>query len=243
MSIQDRLDELNVVELPLLRQLGAMGWTDVAGADEDAASGRKDYNLLGRADFQQTLLRDRLEAALSRLNRNDDGSEWLDSRRIHQAISQLERPTAKDFIAINEELHEKIVGGVYVSGPDGERERLVRFIGFESDEMNDFVAVSQFRVDPPGAIGDRGFIVPDIVLFVNGIPLVVIEAKSPAVTDPLGTAIDQLRRYANRRVPVENEGAERLFLDKPPAHFRLITTTPASVPSARARMTSCLGGK
>ena len=79
------------------------------------------------------------------------------------------------------------------------------------DDTNDFIAVNQFRVDPPGAIGDRGFIVPDIVLFVNGIPLVVIEAKSPAVTDPLATAIDQLRRYANRRVPEQNEGAERLF--------------------------------
>jgi type I restriction enzyme, R subunit len=211
MSIQDRLDELNLVELPLLGQLGTMGWTHVAGADEDTSTGRKDYHLLGRADFQQTLLRDQLAAALRRLNRNDDGSEWLDNRRVDQAISQLERPTAKDFIAINEELHDKIVGGVYVSGPDGERERLVRFIGFEPGDVNEFVAVNQFRVDPPGAAGDRGFIVPDIVLFVNGIPLVVIEAKSPAISDPLATAIDQLRRYANRRVPEQNEGAERLF--------------------------------
>jgi type I restriction enzyme R subunit len=102
-------------------------------------------------------------------------------------------------------------GGVYVAGPDGERERLVRFIGFDPGDENDFLSVNQFRVDPPGIIGDRGFIVPDIVLFVNGIPLVVIEAKSPSVTDPLATAIDQLRRYANRRVPEQNEGVERLF--------------------------------
>ena len=211
MSIQDRLDELNVVELPLIKQLGAMGWMHIEGADEDASTGRKTFHLLGRADFQQTLLRDRLVEALRRLNRNDDGSEWLEDRRIDQAISQLERPIAKDLIAINEELHEKIVGGVYVSGPDGERERLVRFIGFEPDDKNEFLSVNQFRVDPLGAVGDRGFIVPDVVLFVNGIPLVVIEAKSPAVTDPLATAIDQLRRYANRRVPEQNEGAERLF--------------------------------
>ena len=57
-------------------------------------------------------LRDRLADALRRLNRNDDGSEWLDERRISQAISQLERPTSRDFIAINEELHDKIVRGV-----------------------------------------------------------------------------------------------------------------------------------
>jgi type I restriction enzyme, R subunit len=211
MSQQDRLDELNVVERPLLRQLGVMGWTHVEGADEDPSTGRKDYHLLGRDSFQQTLLRHRLEAALRRLNRNDDGSEWLDQRRIDQAISQLERPTAKDFIAINEELHDKIVRGVNVSGPDGEHERRARFIGFDENDPNEFIAINQFRVDPPGAIGDRGYIVPDIVLFVNGITLVVIEAKSPAVTDPTATAIDQLRRYANRRVPEKNEGAERLF--------------------------------
>ncbi|MEI9409333.1 type I restriction endonuclease subunit R [Mesorhizobium salmacidum] len=211
MSQQDRLDELNVVERPLLRQLRAMGWSHVEGADEDPSTGRKDYHLLGRADFQQTLLRDRLEAALRRLNRNEDGSEWLDDRRIDQAISQLERPAAKDFIAINEELHDKIVRGVNVSGPDGEHERRVRFIGFESGDPNEFIAVNQFRVDPPGAVGDRGFIVPDVVLFVNGLPLVVVEAKSPAVTDPIATAIDQMRRYANRRVPEKDEGAERLF--------------------------------
>lgn len=211
MSQQDRLDELSVVERPLLRQLGVMGWTHVEGADEDPSTGRKDYHLLGRGAFQQTLLRDRLAAALRRLNRNDDGSEWLDERRINQAISQLERPTAKDFIAINEELHDKIVRGVNVSGPDGEHERRVRFIGFEPGDENEFFAVNQFRVDPPGAVGDRGFIVPDVVLFVNGLPLVVVEAKSPAVTDPIATAIDQMRRYANRRVPEKNEGAERLF--------------------------------
>src|SRR4051812_35599403 len=101
MSQQDRLDELNVVERPLLRQLAVIGWTHVEGADEDPSSGHKDYHLLGRASYQQTLLRDRLEAALRRLNRNTDRSEWLDDRRINQAISHIERPTARDFIAIN----------------------------------------------------------------------------------------------------------------------------------------------
>ncbi len=176
MSIQDRLDELNVVELPLIAQLGAMGWNHINGADEDPGTGRKTFHLLARPDFQQTMLRGRLTAAIRRLNCNPNGSDWLDKRRIDQAISLLERPTARDFTAINEELHEKIVGGVYVAGPDGERERLVRFIGFDPGDDNDFLSVNQFRVDPPGIIGDRGFIVPDIVLFVNGIPLVVIRS-------------------------------------------------------------------
>ena len=212
-----------------------MGWSHVEGADEDPSSGRKDYHLLGRTDFQQTLLHDRLEAALCRLNRNDDGSEWLDDRRINQAISQIERPTAKDFIAINEELHDRIVRGVNVSGPDGEHERRVRFIGFEPGDQNEFIAVNQFRVDPPGAIGDRGFIVPDIVLFVNGLPLVVIEAKTPAVTDPIAIAIDQMRRYANRRIPEKNRGRRAAVLDEPAARRHRLLRRPRRLRHGSAR--------
>ena len=47
--------------------------------------------------------------------------------------------------------------------------------------------------------------------FVNGLPLAVIECKSPYVTNPMEAGIDQLRRYANLRQPLEDEGAERLF--------------------------------
>ena len=54
MSQQDRLDELNVVERPLLRQLGVMGWTHVEGADEDPSTGRKDCHLLGRGRHTKT---------------------------------------------------------------------------------------------------------------------------------------------------------------------------------------------
>ena len=70
--------------------------------------------------------------------------------------------------------------------------------------------VNQFRVDEPGGQGHK-FIAPDLVLFVNGIPLVVIEAKSPSVVEPMVKAIRQLRRYANQRGSVQPEGNERLF--------------------------------
>lgn len=70
------------------------------------------------------------------------------------------------------------------------------------------------RVDCPGGMA-KGFIVPDLVLFVNGIPLVVVECKSPGVAEPLPSAVDQLRRYSNQRKAAceieDNEGNERLF--------------------------------
>ena len=57
--------------------------------------------------------------------------------------------------------------------------------------------------------GTEKHIVPDIVLFVNGLPLIVIECKSPAITDPITEAITQLMRYSNRRGV--KEGNEKLF--------------------------------
>jgi type I restriction enzyme R subunit len=74
---------------------------------------------------------------------------------------------------------------------------------------------SQYRVDcPPGYETGKAFIVPDLVLLVNGIPLAVVECKSPTVPEPLSQAVDQLRRYHNQRYRdnevVDNEGNEPL---------------------------------
>jgi len=59
------------------------------------------------------------------------------------------------------------------------------------------------------------FIVPDLVLLVNGLPLVVVECKSPSIPEPLAAAVDQLRRYSNQRRAAfeidDNEGNEALF--------------------------------
>ena len=71
-----------------------------------------------------------------------------------------------------------------------------------------------FFVDGPGG---QSYIVPDVVLFVNGIPLVVVECKSPASTNPIESAITQLLRYANQRDEDAREGAEQLF------HFNQLT--------------------
>ena len=68
----------------------------------------------------------------------------------------------------------------------------MNFIDWDHPSENDFLAVSQFPVATPGQQAD---IRPDVVLFVNGIPLVVIEAK--AVGKPMTEAIEQLSRYAN----------------------------------------------
>ena len=192
--------EWELTEKPLIDQLTTMGWTLGEG---DA-----------RSSFTQTLLELPLRAALRRINLDDNGDEWLDESRIDQAISALNRPQARTLIEINEELTGHLLVGTEVDGVEGwngGRRQTVRFIDFDAVDNNDFRIVRGFVLDGPGAPGtDR--IIPDLVLFVNGIPLVVIEAKSPDSASPMATAIDQLRRYANQRGDVRaNEGNEKLF--------------------------------
>ena len=199
--------EYERVELPLVRQLVSLGWQHIEPARGDLPSAT------GRESFREVLLLDRLRSALRRINRDDMGREWLVESRINQAISQLTRPQATSLLEVNEELTDLLLGGATVDGVDGwdgGRARTVHFIDWNPERLdrNEFLVVNQFRVDPPGTAPP---IWPDAVLFVNGIPLVVVEAKSPTAPDPIGAAVEQLRRYANQRGATESEGSERLF--------------------------------
>jgi len=97
---------------------------------------------------------------------------------------------------------------------DHGRPQPIRFIDFEYPEKNDFLVINQFKVELSSG---RGHVIPDAVLFVNGIPLVVAEFKSPGIENPLHEAVNQLLRYSNQRRELfptlysDNEGVERLF--------------------------------
>ena len=104
-----------------------------------------------------------------------------------------------------------LLGGTTVAGLDGwdgGRDRGVAYVDWEDPSANDFLAVSQFTVATPGRAPN---IRPDVTLFVNGVPLVVIEAKPSGSDSGIADAIDQLRRYANQRGSEAPEGAEHLF--------------------------------
>ena len=107
-------------------------------------------------------------------------------------------------MARNQAVHEYLTYGMLlmVEGPRGRDTRTVRFFDFDhpEDGLNDYVVTTQFRVrrsnDRPDTEDDERMVIPDLVLFVNGIPLVVMEAKSPSLLDVWKTkAGRQLRRY------------------------------------------------
>jgi type I restriction enzyme R subunit len=198
--------EYAVVEQPLLQQLGGLGWQVIEGSKSDPV-------VTERESFRDSIIEMRLRAALLQINRGPDGWPWLDDSRLSEAVSSLTRSEVGKLIELNERMTERLLEGVSVSGlPDWDqgRSQRVRFIDFEHPERNDFVAINQFRVDEPGGQAKK-FVAPDVVLFVNGIPLVVIECKSPYITDPMAEGINQLRRYANQRGLGAPEGNEQLF--------------------------------
>jgi type I restriction enzyme, R subunit len=198
--------EYTEVEKPLLDQLTGLGWQVIEGSKSDPA-------VTERESFRGSVLEDRLRAALRKINPGPDGSPWLDDARLAEAVSSLTRSEVGKLIELNERMTERLLEGVSVAGlPDWDqgRSQRIQFIDFDDPGNNDFLAISQFRVDEPGGQAKK-FVAPDVVLVVNGIPLVVIECKSPYITDPMAEGINQLRRYANQRHLGLPEGNEQLF--------------------------------
>ncbi|MFN9622511.1 MAG: type I restriction endonuclease subunit R [Cyanobacteriota bacterium] len=203
--------EFELVERPFLDQLSAMGGWKVTTGNRDFPSAT------GRESFRDVLLTSDLRAALRRINLDPAGQPWLDEGRLTQAVNALQRLGSARLTEANQAATELILKGTVVDGVEGwdqGRGRTVSFIDWDHPENNTFRAVNQFALQCPAGRADRT-IIPDLVLFVNGIPLVVVEAKSPTTTAPLEKAIDQLQRYGNRRrglgIVDGDEGNEELF--------------------------------
>ena len=88
----------------------------------------------------------------------------------------------------------------------GESDPVVKLIDFAHPERNRLHAINQFRIDTPGCV--KSSIIPDVVLFVNGLPLVVVEAKigDANTANPMHAAFEQLLRYRNGRTETLKAG-------------------------------------
>ncbi|KHK58700.1 restriction endonuclease subunit R [Ralstonia sp. A12] len=204
--------ELDDVEKPFVAQLQALGWTHIEGCLDDPRVTRRASFV---EVFQEGVLREQLRA----LNLRPDGQCWLDDTRLSEAVAAITRLGTHKLIEANEKATELLIKGITLEGLpgwDGGRGQTIHYIDWETPANNRFSVVNQYRVDcPPGFNAGKAFIVPDLVLLVNGIPLVVVECKSPSIPEPLAEAVDQLRRYSNARKAAfevdDNEGCEALF--------------------------------
>ncbi len=204
--------ELEDVEKPFVAQLQALGWTRVEGSLDAPA-------VTARASFAEVIQEGVLREQLRALNAGPDGAPWLDEARLSEAVAVITRLGTHRLMEANQKATELLIKGLTVEGLpgwDGGRGQTIRYIDWDTPAHNRFTVVNQYRVDcPPGFNSAKAFIVPDLVLLVNGIPLVVVECKNPSIPEPLAEAVDQLRRYSNQRKAAfevdENEGNEPLF--------------------------------
>lgn len=209
-----KLDEEHYVENSFLAHLQRIGWK-VYRQNKDNPEEVKEiirFNSNGepvygdsvnfRESFREVILESELKESLKKIN------PWIEDEQINEVVRRITTPQANSLLEANREIHDLILENTSVSEnrKTGERSPTVKYIDFQKLENDSFIAISQFKVNIPGT---EKHIIPDIVLFVNGLPLVVVECKSPAIADPVNEAITQLMRYSNRRG--EKEGNEKLF--------------------------------
>ena len=193
-----RLDERNHVEKPLLDQLHGLGWEI---KDLDSKQHPSDT---GRGSFTEVVLPPVLRLQLKIIN------DWLEDDQVDEVVKQLtDGIPGVGLIQNNRHVFQLLMEGTSVSEnrKTGERSPTVRFIDFTHRDNNSFLAICQFKVR---ILGTEHHIIPDIVLFINGLPVVVIECKSPKVKEPVPEAIDQLLRYSEQRGD-KGEGSAPLF--------------------------------
>ncbi len=170
------------IEQMLIDQLKAKGYQYLYGPDI-APDGETPM----RASFDEVVLRDKLEAAVRKLNPS------LPYSVQDEAVKTVLRISSPDVLANNEEFHRLLTEGVPVSvHKDGvERGARVWLIDFNDPWNNEFTVVNQFTIIENGH--NRR---PDVLLFVNGLPLVIFELKNAADENAtIQSAFRQIETY------------------------------------------------
>jgi type I restriction enzyme R subunit len=173
------------VEQAALQWLAGLGWGVAHGPDISPPDARTPGP--ERDTYRDVALRHRLAAAIARLN------PGVPPAAREDALRRVLSPNVPGLVNANRQLHRWLVDGVPVEYQKAGETRgaRVRLLDFGDVAANDWLAVNQFSVQGP-KLTRR----PDVVLFVNGLPLVVLELKNPADQDAdIWAAWNQLQAY------------------------------------------------
>jgi type I restriction enzyme R subunit len=193
-----KIDERNHVEIPILDQLSGLGWEiiDLDSKQYPADSYRQSFTEV----VMLPVLRERLKVI----------NPWLAADQVEEVVKHITASfPGTGLIQNNRHAFNLLLENTSVSEnrQTCEKSPTVQFVDFKHRENNRFIAVCQFKVR---ILGTEYHIVPDIVLFLNGLPVVVVECKSPKVKDAIPEAIDQILRYSEQR-GAKGEGSAPLF--------------------------------
>lgn len=165
----------NEIELMAIEFFENLGYTHLHGQY------LKDRNL------REVLLKDKILKNLEKINPS------LPYNAIEDAIKQVERIKSSELLSDNESFHKLLTEGVKVDiQKEGiTRGEIVYLVDFDNISNNDFIVANQFTI-----IENHHNKRPDIILFVNGIPLVVIELKNAASENAaIKSAYEQIKTY------------------------------------------------
>lgn len=179
--IMKRITE-NTVEEFAIELLEHLGYQYIYAPDIAHDSERPE-----RSSYADVLLTQRLQNAVRRIN------PAIPIAAADEALKEVQRINSPELLANNEAFHRMLTEGINVSiQKDGQqRGDLVWLIDFENPQNNEFIVANQFTVIENGN-NKR----PDVILFVNGIPLVVIELKNPASENAtVKSAFKQMETY------------------------------------------------
>ena len=186
-------DELHLAENPAVELLQSLGYTYLTPDELE----------LERGSTKVTILTDRLTASLKRLN------PWLSDENVTKAVKAVTQVSAASLAEANEAVYTSLTYGISLEQDrgDGRKNHTVRFIDFDTPSHNEWVVTRQYQV-----FGSKKHVLPDVVAFVNGLPLVVVECKSPTIGDKWkAEAVEQLRRYQEADTRWKDQGAPKLF--------------------------------
>jgi type I restriction enzyme R subunit len=190
-------DEYNQSEKPALDLFDTLGYKVYDQLKKDFTE------LPARESEHQVILIEELKTALKRIN------PWINENNLNKAVNEVRpaRLKANSLMAANEIIYDRLINHISLEQDlgHGKKNQTVKYIDYDNPKNNSFIAINQFRVK------GKETIKPDITLFVNGLPLAVIECKNNTTcNEPEEEAIKQLRRYQNIRDDYQ-EGAEELF--------------------------------
>jgi len=181
--MEQKFTEDTLSEQPAIEQLKRLKYQYIHGDELDPEL--KDE--CERSTRREVVLTGRLRKKLAEINPH------LTRESIDKAVRRVTHIHAEGLMEVNQKFHQDLIAGISIDQDIRARrqKQTVRFIDFEDPEKNEFLAVNQLWVKGPEET-DR----PDIIVFINGIPLVVIECKNPVARHTgISEAIRQLKRY------------------------------------------------
>lgn len=183
------LNEDTLAEQPVLDWFKELGYEYTFGPDIAPGGAFQE-----RGDYRDVILKGRLETSLRRINPD------IPKEKISEVVDQIVKYNHPDLELGNKEMYEWLTRGIKIDIKDENgdlRGKLVKIIDFEHPENNEFFVTNQFAIQGVSSVR-----IPDVVVFINGIPIAIFELKSPTRENAtIADAYSQIHDLYKKEIP------------------------------------------